>query len=897
MLKPIRTRILAGWRHYLTRALTFGCFGVIVWSSIAFWQHPCWDTRGMILPSGKPCPSLAEDLVPLALSLALWIIALWTERRGPATLVFYFLLMAGVLSSGGLSVVGSDLGSRLFYILLAWSSPLVYFLHHSLLSKTLSRLSRIVLATFVGLACVWSLPPILWSRRDLELVGWSDYWRSGVRLTFLLSVLASLILSAWCARHERGESRRRPIRLTAFGNISAIVPMILLSLIPELLGAPLKVPYEITFFGLLISPLFYIHATRPVRLTGDCTGLKRMSLYYILITMSCLVYLLGTALLFRFSPDPGRDWPIMGVVLGALCVVAVVPLLGLLNALLEWVWYGNDSSYLGAVGQLARSLATMIDRDGLLHLLVHDFAQATRLSWSALFLGDRQGKLSLVESVGLEGSSEVGDGLLAGDPLATHLLTLNRPMTHARVRADLVDAKLSAVAQGLLALPNVALWLPLVSEGVLHGLLLLGPKAHDDHYTERDFLVLNTLAHQAGVAAHNVRLGEEKAAVEAQLRQAQKMEAVGQLAAGVAHDFNNILTSMIGNAELVEMREDLPAGVKAELKVVIDEGHRAANLVRQVLDFSRKSIMRRLPLDLFSFLKEATKLLQRTIHESIRVTLQIGLGEFRVLSDPTMIRQVLANLAVNASDAMPEVGELRIGLCRLTLQADDEAPVRDMQPGEWVVLSVSDSGTGIPPESLPHIFEPFFTTKEPGKGTGLGLAQVYGIVRQHEGYVGVQTEVGRGTTFSVYLPALAATEVMPQEKTREEFRHGHGETILVVEDDAAVLGAISRMLERASYHVLGARDALEALMIHGQRREEVALVLTDMVMPDMSGWDLIGALREQAPDVKAIIMSGYPLNEEETDRQSDGVAAWIEKPVDMKRLARVVNEAFSQTAH
>jgi len=379
--------------------------------------------------------------------------------------------------------------------------------------------------------------------------------------------------------------------------------------------------------------------------------------------------------------------------------------------------------------------------------------------------------------------------------------------------------------------------------------------------------------------------------MQKQIRQQERLAAVGQLSAGIAHDFNNILTSMIGLAQLVQMYRDVSAAAQEDLGRIVREGQRAAHLIRQILDFSRTSSGSPLPLKLVPFLKEITRFLERTIPERIHITLETADDEYLVHADPSQIQQVLTNLAVNARDAMPEGGELRLQLAGFTLQPGDRAPFPDMQPGEWVVLSVADTGVGIPPEVMPHIFEPFFTTKEVGEGAGLGLAQVYAIVRQHKGYVDVASQVGAGTTFTVYLPATQDKEVAAPAAPQETLG-GQGETILLVEDEEMVLGVIRTVLERLGYRVLAAADGQEALAVHGRHHDEIALVLMDLVMPGMDGETLLQALRAQNPEVKVVAMTGYPLDGRYEQLLTQEAVSWIKKPLDQSRLAQALRQAL-----
>jgi two-component system cell cycle sensor histidine kinase/response regulator CckA len=269
-----------------------------------------------------------------------------------------------------------------------------------------------------------------------------------------------------------------------------------------------------------------------------------------------------------------------------------------------------------------------------------------------------------------------------------------------------------------------------------------------------------------------------------------------------------------------------------------------------------------------------------------------GPDEYTVNADPTRIQQAVMNLVVNARDAMPEGGELRVGLDRMRVGFGELPPVPEMKSGEWVQVTVSDTGTGIPPDVLPHIFDPFFTTKAPEQGTGLGLAQVHGIVEQHGGHVNVKSQVGHGTTFALYLPALQTSAVEPLKLEIELLERGHGETILVVEDKQATREAVASTLQSLGYRVLVAADGQKALLIFEQHRHEIALVLSDLVMPGISGTELFRALKQRDPDVKIVAMTGYPLQEETQDLSRQNVVGWLRKPLSVEQLARAIKRAL-----
>ncbi|MCI0577115.1 MAG: response regulator [Chloroflexi bacterium] len=385
----------------------------------------------------------------------------------------------------------------------------------------------------------------------------------------------------------------------------------------------------------------------------------------------------------------------------------------------------------------------------------------------------------------------------------------------------------------------------------------------------------------------------EERRLQEHLQTQDRLATVGQLAAGIAHDFNNVMAVITLYSGT--LAKD-PNHTKRDhyLATISDQARHAANLIGQILDFSRASVMERSRLDLLPFVKEVVKLLKRTLPESIVVELAAGEEECPVEADPTRLQQVLMNLAVNARDAMPEGGKLRMTLWRLTLKPGHRPPLPAMAAGRWACLAVADTGSGIPDDVLPHIFEPFFTTKQPGQGTGLGLAQVYGIVKQHGGEIGVESRVDRGTIFTVYLPlpgetAQAAVE-MP-DQLPSPLARGR-ETILLVEDDRATREAIQEVLETLGYRVMAAGSGREALTLFDRHEEVIDLVVSDMVMPEMSGVEFYQALDARQPGVKVMVATGYPLADEGRHLLERGVVAWIQKPFSADELAHKVREAL-----
>lgn len=392
------------------------------------------------------------------------------------------------------------------------------------------------------------------------------------------------------------------------------------------------------------------------------------------------------------------------------------------------------------------------------------------------------------------------------------------------------------------------------------------------------------------------RAEEEKAILQEELRQSQKMEAVGGLAGGIAHDFNNLLTVISGNCQLslLELKEgDSRRGNIEEIKVAAD---RATSLTRQLLAFSRRQVLDMKALNLNTVIKELEKMLRRMIGEDVELVTSLADDLGMVKTDPGWIEQVIMNLAVNARDAMPSGGKLIIETNNAEL---DEPYARShvaLKPGLYVKLCVRDTGVGIAPEVRDHIFEPFFTTKKKGKGTGLGLSTVYGIVKQSGGSIRVYSEPGLGTTFHIYLPRVdESLEDMRKKVTREELPGG-GETILVVEDEEDVRRLAVRILEREGYTVLEASCGNDALVLSKDHKEPIHMVLTDVVMPGMSGLQLADQLIHVHPKMKVLYMSGYTDNGVFHQGNLKEGVNYIQKPFTIDGLMKKMREVLNKNS-
>jgi PAS domain S-box-containing protein len=386
----------------------------------------------------------------------------------------------------------------------------------------------------------------------------------------------------------------------------------------------------------------------------------------------------------------------------------------------------------------------------------------------------------------------------------------------------------------------------------------------------------------------------ERRQLEEQLRQAQKIEAVGQLAGGVAHDFNNILASMMMHLSLLQESPALDEATRAELAEMEGYTNRAASLTRQLLMFSRRSLLEIRPIDLNQVITDVLKMLGRLLGEHVAIEVTRAAALPLIDADASMLEQVLVNLAVNARDAMPSGGRLSLTTQAITIDDKQAATQPPRRPGSFVVLSVTDSGTGMDKGTLERVFEPFFTTKAPGVGTGLGLATVHGIVAQHGGWIEVDSHVGKGTTFRVYLPESTGRAAPAPERGHVVVPSGT-ETILVVEDEAGVRSLLVRLLRRLGYTVLEAANGREALSVWQGGSVHVDLLLTDMVMPGrMTGLELADAMRARVPGLKVIITSGYSSEFAVQGAPTTAGVTFLPKPYQSSQLGLAVRECLDQ---
>jgi signal transduction histidine kinase/CheY-like chemotaxis protein len=387
----------------------------------------------------------------------------------------------------------------------------------------------------------------------------------------------------------------------------------------------------------------------------------------------------------------------------------------------------------------------------------------------------------------------------------------------------------------------------------------------------------------------------ERRQLEAQLRQAQKMEAIGELAGGIAHDFNNILCATLMHLGLLQQNPQLIVGIKESLEEVGTEILRAASLTRQLLLFSRRQAARVEPWDLNMLINDLLNMLRRLLGENIEVAFQAGAGSPWVSADAGMIQQVVMNLCINARDAMPSGGQLTLATTVVEIQAASEKSHPDAKPGRFVCLAVTDTGCGMDDAVLGRIFEPFFTTKEVGKGTGLGLATVYGIVKQHHGWIEVESQLGHGSSFRVYLPATNPLSSLGINSHEENIRGG-SETILLVEDELFLRQLTASCLRKLGYTVLEAGNGAEALAVWQEHHQRIALLLTDMKMPgQMTGLDLALRFKNEKGSLKVISASGYSAELEDSPLTAGQEITFLPKPFTPAALAKIVRLCLDKT--
>jgi signal transduction histidine kinase len=439
---------------------------------------------------------------------------------------------------------------------------------------------------------------------------------------------------------------------------------------------------------------------------------------------------------------------------------------------------------------------------------------------------------------------------------------------------------------------------PLVPEDRVIGML----SVQSDDLAAQDIPAVTAFANQMATAWRKTKLVEdlresleELQVTQEQLLQAQKMEAVGKLAGGIAHDFNNLLTAIKGFTELLLRRSDPDNPDHMDLMGIKKASEQAARLTRQLLAFSRKQVLQPRIINLSEIVGKMQEMLQRLIGEHIELEVDLQEDLYFVRADPGQIEQIILNLSVNARDAMPDGGRLTLRTQNIVVGRGRPASVSMLSPGEYALLTVSDTGSGMNRETRRRLFEPFFTTKETGKGTGLGLATVYGIVRQSSGMIFVDSEPGKGTTFTIYLPRKEGKVGSPKPSVKPRERLRGSETILLVEDEDMVRQLAERVLLEHGYLVLAASQGPEALEVAAKHPEPIHLMITDVIMPGgMNGKQLADRLAKTRPEMEVLFISGYADGSLFSRNGQNGRFELLEKPFSPLVLTRKVRELLDE---
>jgi len=387
------------------------------------------------------------------------------------------------------------------------------------------------------------------------------------------------------------------------------------------------------------------------------------------------------------------------------------------------------------------------------------------------------------------------------------------------------------------------------------------------------------------------RVNEEMQKLQEQLFQAQKMETIGTLAGGIAHDFNNLLVGILGTASLMKTSFDRNSSLQEHVRTIEQTALRASDLTKQLLGFARAGKYEVRSVNLNHTIEELMKLISRTLDKDIVVTAQFADDLWIIEGDSNQLQHALLNICLNARDAMPAGGALMLTTQNLEIETQTSAPHFNVAPGKYVHIVITDTGVGMDAATQARIFEPFFSTKERGKGTGLGLAMVYGIVRNHGGRIYVDSAIGKGATFHIYLPATQPAAVITKPEPQLEAPLGH-ETILLVDDERVILDVASRILKQLGYGVLLAREGQEALRLFAERRQEIALVILDMVMPRLNGREVFRRLKEIDPQVRVLLSSGYSADGDAQAILNEGVIGFVQKPYLVNDLAQAVKRAL-----
>lgn len=556
-------------------------------------------------------------------------------------------------------------------------------------------------------------------------------------------------------------------------------------------------------------------------------------------------------------------------------------------------------AYLMSLQEASQALVSILDEQSLIQTIMSLLVSVIGFDRAILFLvDDKQKNLRFAQAVG------------AVDQLADHLMGYEIPLDRmsnilVRVAASGSPKFVSDVESSRLRKGNIILSLfqprnfaaaPLIARNKVIGVLAGEMPEHSAKMTESDLNLLMTFSNQIAIAIENARLYRDLERTYLASLQAQKMEAIGNLAGGVAHDFNNILQAIVGHVGLLLYDAEASEPYYSKLKQIESSAHRAGDLVRQLLTFSRKDKSQLRPLNLNSEIREVKELLSSTIPKMIAVELQLDSDLEMINADSVQINQILVNLAVNARDAMIDSGTLVIGTKNVVLDQEFCQLNSGLQPGRHVMLWVSDTGHGVEEDVLDHMFEPFYTTKGVGKGTGLGLSTVYGIVKSHQGHVTCESKLGKGTTFKLYFPVLSQVgqKRFPEDNEQYSYIRPGSETILVVDDEAAVRKFCRELLRGFGYTVITAGSGEEALKTFLRQRGRIDLVVLDLIMEGMGGKRCLEEMFKIDPAAKIILMTGYAVEDDVAQALEKGARGLLNKPFRAEEIGKMIRRVLDE---
>ncbi len=782
------------------------------------------------------------------------------------------------LSAGFLGDVRVAYSAVLFHIVIWLFLPLSVHLHLILPDSPFRKYHRAILIPLYGAALLFIITDHLFALPRAVVSG-----------STLLGMAASLCLLVSRRFVPAPPATQVANRLMLYGVGLGLGPFIVL-LVSYLvdLSALLQFTYLPMVFGvfLIVSPLWpltYIYAIYKHDLgTFEFRANRLLGAYgFFSLYITCYI------IIFNASVDTWVSWDLelafFGLVL-SLLFAALAPLLyarfqRMVDRRIFDIKYRPNE----VVSVFAGKIPTAFSRASLKRIIVGEILPTLLVRQSGLYVFGEDDVVTIYEQ-------EVPED--AAPPEETELES----------QVSRVGHYISFSAEAKDRFAWVRLVVPLSIQEKIVGVWLLGRRDPDDYYTNSDVSLLGNLANQIAPVIENFRLVEkareevaENKRLQEQLIHSQKMEAIGRLSAGVAHDFNNILSVIIGYSNLIlaQYRED--STLQQSIKNIQDAGERAAGLTKQLLAFSRQQVMEAKVTDVNAIVSDVEKMLRRLAGEDIELITDLSSELPSIKIDPGQMGQVIINLAVNARDAMPDGG--RIVLSTQSVDCDDVG-VRchdGVPPGLYVMLRVEDTGVGIEQEIQARMFEPYFTTKDLGKGTGLGLSMVYGIINQSKGYIFVDSKIGEGAVFSVYLPAITVEEADRERLARgRAIAHAGSETILLVEDEQSVRAVTSEILQSNGYKVIESRDGEEALHDFKRHHGPIDLLLTDVIMPRMKGPELASRLIDTQPRLKVIYMSGY--NEEAILGQRLGKvgSVLIQKPFSPQTLARRVRQVLDE---